>query len=813
MAAPHKHHSSHEHPDAAEALAPSPTRERLEISGMTCSACSSRVQRVLEQTEGVSHAVVNLMTNSAAVDYDPTVTSPDQLISTVERSGYSARVAAPVFGASPRPGAQTSHHDHVEASRRPGVQASAHQHGTRALSTKTIVALAIFVTSMILSALLDHAPGAPEHRVADPLMWLMTPIANAVSAVIPAMRAVPAVVWRWILLALTLPVVFWAGRHYYVRAWSSFRHGGADMNTLIAIGTGAAFLFSFAMTVAAPWFTARGVPPVVYYEAVSGIISLVLLGAWLEERAKGRASEALDRLLALRPRTVRVIRGSDELTIASDQLVVGDEFRVRPGESIAADGVVLEGQSTIDESMLTGEPVPVPRATGDFVVGGTVNRTGALRVRVNRLGGDSVLARIVTLVQQAQETRAPIQRLADRVTAIFVPVVVLVAIAAAALWLAFGPPPAYLHALVAAVTVLIIACPCAMGLAVPMAVMVGTGRGAEMGILIRGGDALQRGDGVDVVLLDKTGTVTEGRPRVTSVEPLGGVDGVELVALAAAVELASEHPLADAVVSSVPAGRTIPRASDIDVRVGKGVLGTVGGRRIAIGSAALLRELGIDTAPLEPRATPHALRGATPVWVAIDGVPAGLVVIEDAIRTTSAAAIRRFKAMGVEPVLLTGDHADTAHAVARQVGIEQVEAEVSPERKLEVVRQWQQRGRKVAMVGDGLNDAPALAQADLGIAMGSGTDVALETAGVTLLRNDLNGAVDALELTRSTMKVIRQNLFWAFAYNVVCIPIAAGALFPALGLLLTPALAAGAMAFSDVTVLGNSLRLKAWRPA
>ena len=811
MAVPHKHHASLERPDAGDIPAPSSTRERLEITGMTCSACSSRVQRALEQTDGVSHAVVNLMTNSAAVDYDSAVTSPDQLISTVERSGYSARVAAPVFGASAH--AATLDHAHDPSPSRRLAVSPSHQHGSPGLRAKTIVALAIFVTSMILSALLDHAPGAPEHRVADPLMWLMTPIANAVSAIVPAVRSVPAVVWRWILLAITLPVVFWAGRHYYVRAWSSFRHGGADMNTLIAIGTGAAFLFSFAMTVAAPWFSARGVPPVVYYEAVSGIISLVLLGAWLEERAKGRASEALDKLLALRPRTVRVIRGSDELTVASEQLVVGDEFRVRPGESIAADGVVLDGQSTVDESMLTGEPVPVPRATGDAVVGGTVNRTGALRVRVTRLGGDSVLARIVTLVQQAQETRAPIQRLADRVTAIFVPVVVLVAIAAAVLWLAFGPPPAYLHALVAAVTVLIIACPCAMGLAVPMAVMVGTGRGAEMGILIRGGDALQRGDGVDVVLLDKTGTVTEGRPRVTSVEPLGNVEGDDLVALAAAVELASEHPLADAVVSSVPAGRTIPRATDIDIRVGKGVLGTVGGRRIAIGSAALLRELGMDPTPLELRATPHALRGATPVWVAIDGVPAGLVVIEDAIRPTSAAAIRRFRAMGVEPVLLTGDHADTAQAVARQVGIEQVEAEVSPERKLEVVRQWQQRGRKVAMVGDGLNDAPALAQADLGIAMGSGTDVALETAGVTLLRNDLNGAADALELTRGTMKVIRQNLFWAFAYNVVCIPIAAGALFPALGLLLTPALAAGAMAFSDVTVLGNSLRLKAWRPA
>jgi Cu+-exporting ATPase len=806
MRSAHAHEDQHVPAAAAPVLpakadAPAPTRQRLEITGMTCSACSSRVQRALEQTEGVSHAVVNLMTNSAAVDFDPAVTSPGALLATVERTGYSARLA--------------------HEPERGTAEAAVHQHGTAGLPVKTAAALTIFVVSMILSALLDHAPGAPAHRVADPLMWLMTPLANAVSAVIPAVRAVPAVAWRWILLFLTLPVVLWAGRHYYVRAWSSFRHGGADMNTLIAIGTGAAFLFSLAMTVAAPWFAAHGVPPVVYYEAVSGIISLVLLGAWLEERAKGRASEALDKLLALRPRTVRVIRGGQELTIASEQLVRGDEFRVRPGESIAADGVVLEGQSTVDESMLTGEPVPVSRASGDVVVGGTVNRTGALLVRVTRLGGDSVLARIVTLVQQAQETRAPIQRLADRVTAIFVPVVVLVAIVAAALWLVFGPEPRALHALVAAVTVLIIACPCAMGLAVPMAVMVGTGRGAELGILIRGGDALQRGDGVDVVLLDKTGTVTEGRPRVTGIEPVPGMDRDELVVMAAAVELASEHPMADAVVSAVPAGRTLPRATDIDIQVGKGVAGTVHGKRVAVGSEVYIAEFTMSRLTThdsrlstpEPRPASHAPRLASQVFVAIDGVLAGVLSVEDAIRPTSAEAVRRFKAMGVEPVLVTGDRAESARAVAATVGIEQVEAEVSPARKLDVVRQWQQKGRKVAMVGDGLNDAPALAQADLGIAMGSGTDVALETAGVTLLRNDLNGAADALELTRSTMKVIRQNLFWAFAYNVVCIPIAAGALFPTLGLLLTPALAAGAMAFSDVTVLGNSLRLKAWRPA
>ncbi len=801
-----------------------PTRERLEITGMTCTACSSRVQRALEQSDGVSHAVVNLMTNSAAVDYDPALTSPDALVATVQRTGYEARVAPPVFAAP------HSHHaaGHTMAGHAMAGHAAdagdaapatrehaehTHDHATGRPGLKAIVSLAIFLVSMVISALLDHAPGAAEHRVADPLMWLMEPIARGMTALVPALATVPAPTWRWILLGLTLPVILWAGRHYYVRAWGALRHGGADMNTLIAVGTGAAFIFSFAMTVAGPWFAARGIPPVVYYEAASGIISLVLAGAWLEERAKGRASEALDKLLALRPRTVRVIRAGEEREIASDELVVGDEFRVRPGESIAADGVVLEGQSTVDESMLTGEPVPVSRATGDAVVGGTVNRTGALTVRVTRLGGDSVLARIVTLVQEAQETRAPIQRLADKVTGIFVPAVVVVALITAALWLAFGPPPAYLHALAAAVTVLIIACPCAMGLAVPMAVMVGTGRGAELGILIRGGDALQRGDGVDVVLLDKTGTVTEGRPRVTAVEAVNSMGRDELLALAASVELASEHPLADAVVSAVPAGVTLPRASGIDVRVGKGVAGSVNGRHVVIGNEAMLRDMGIVPEQLVAIAVGLASPQATRIFVAVDGAPAGVIAIEDAIRPTSAAAVRRFRDMGIEPVLLTGDRADTAAAVAHQVGISQVEAQVSPERKLEVVRQWQQKGHKVAMVGDGLNDAPALAQADLGIAMGSGTDVALETAGVTLLRNDLNGAVDALALTRSTMKVIRQNLFWAFAYNVICIPIAAGALFPTLGLLLTPALAAGAMAFSDVTVLGNSLRLKAWRAA
>ncbi len=772
-------------------------RLRLDVSGMTCAACSARVQRALERTEGVGRATVNLMTGTAAIEYDPVCTTPESLISAVEHTGYGAAMAHDHF-AQPAPSTTAIAHAH-----------DMHEHGVSQLRARTWFALAAFFVSMILSALLGHAPGGAAPGPSDPLMWLMEPIANLVRQLLPATAQVSAAAWRWVLLLLTLPVVFWSGRHFYVRAWGALKHRGADMNTLIALGTGAAMLFSVAMTLAAPWFQARGVTPAVYFEAVSGIISLVLLGQLFDERARGRASAALDRLLALRPRTVRVIRGSDEPEVPITDLRLGDEFRVRPGESIAADGVVLDGQSSVDESMLTGEPVPVSRVTGDEVVGGTVNRTGALRVRVTRLGGDSVLARIVTLVREAQETRAPIQRLADRVTAVFVPVVALVALATGLLWLAFGPPPAYLHALVAAVTVLIIACPCAMGLAVPMAVMVATGRGAELGILVRGGEALQRGEDIDTVLLDKTGTVTEGRPSLTAAEGVTpDSNTADMLRRAAAVERASEHPLAEAVLRAVPDGTEIPDARDIEVVTGQGVIGTVEGKRVAVGNNALMQRLGIDAGSLRDRVSFHATRGATVVHVAEDGRLRGILAIEDRVRLTSAEAVRQFRAMGIEPVLLTGDRRETAEAVARQVGIERVEAEVSPGHKLDVVRQYQGNGRKVAMVGDGLNDAPALAQADLGIAMGSGTDVALETASVTLLRNDLRGAVDALVLARSTMRVIRQNLFWAFAYNVVCIPIAAGALFPALGLLLTPALAAAAMAVSDVTVVGNSLRLK-----
>lgn len=753
----------------------------MDVTGMTCAACSSRIQRVLERTEGVSSANVNLMTNSAAVEFDPTRTDPGLLIAAVEKAGYGATVPAPA-------------HEH-----------HAHEHAT---GIKPWVPLAFFALAMVISMLLDAIPSLSHSS--DPLMHLMQPVTSLLQRWIPGTAAVPASVWRWILLGLTLPVVLIHGRHFYVRAWAAAKHGAADMNTLIALGTGAALLFSIATTVAAPWFEQQGVAPAVYYEAVIGIIALIVTGQWLEERAKGRASAALDRLLALRPQTVRLVRPGGDVEVPIAQLKLGDEFRVRPGESIAADGVIVDGQGTVDESMLTGEPVPVERASGDEVVGGSVSRSGALRVKVTRTGADSVLSRIIRLVREAQDTRAPIQRLADRIAGIFVPVVVLIAIGAGALWYATGPEPRLLNALIAAVTVLIIACPCAMGLAVPTAVMVGTGRGAELGILVRGGEAIERGEKVDLVLLDKTGTVTEGRPRVVAVAMAAGapIDRDDMLVLAAAVEQASEHPLADAVLAAVPAGRALPQVSGLEVAVGRGISGSVDGRRIFIGNADFMREHGVLTTELDAVASEHATAAATPVFIAIDGALAGLLAIADPVRITSAAAIHTLRSRGLQVVLLTGDRKDTAEAVARQVGITAVEAQVSPDRKLDVVRKYQEQGHSVAMVGDGLNDAPALAQADLGIAMGGGTDVALETASVTLLRNDLRSVGDALALVRQTMSVIRQNLGWAFVYNIICIPIAAGALYPGFGIRLTPTMAAAAMALSSVSVVANSLRLK-----
>jgi Cu+-exporting ATPase len=733
---------------------------------MSCAACSGKVQRSLETTSGVTNASVNLMTGAATVTYDPAVTSPERLVDVIRATGYGAEL--------PSPG--RSEESLFEAHE---LERAAELTGLRRKLLVSGVAAVIVMAGMVGGS---HSVSARS---------------------------------RWLQLAVTLPVVLWAGRHFYTRAWNAFRHHSADMNTLIAVGTGAAFAYSVAVTLAPGWFAARGVEPHVYYEPVVVIIALILLGNLLEAGARSRTSAAVRRLAGLRPATARVLREGDEREIPLDDVRVGDEVLIRPGEKIPADGTVIDGVSNVDESMLTGEPLPVTKSPGASVAGATLNRGGTLRVRVDRVGGDTVLSRIIRLVQQAQGSKAPIQRLADRISAVFVPVVLSIAIATFVVWYDFGPPPAYLHALVSAVTVLIIACPCAMGLAVPTAVMVSTGRGAELGVLIKGGEVLQRSEAVDTVVFDKTGTLTEGRPAVVDVvlAPGAPLDEPKMLSLAAAVERLSEHPLAESIVTIAESrGLAIPEAQAFRSQTGKGVLAIAEGHRVGVGNIALMRDLRVNVESLAPAADAAATEGRTPVFIAVDGRAAGLITVADPVKTTSRDAVAALERMGIETVMLTGDDRRTAESVARSVGIRRVVAEVLPERKLEEIRTMQTAGNVVAMVGDGLNDAPALAQADVGIAMGSGTDVAMEAGSVTLMRGDPRGVGTAIALARRSLRVIRQNLFWAFIYNVIGIPVAAGVLYPAFGLRLTPTMAAAAMAVSSVSVVMNSLRLRGVRP-
>ena len=776
-------------------IAPSETRAvtkgascTLDVSGMTCAGCSARIQRALEQTTGVSSANVNLMTGSASIGYDPAAVTPEDLVLVVRETGYGASL--------PAPGTDTG--EQVEELDR------AREDELNRLRRKLGVALTTAVLTMLFMPFAEETHGL----VPDPLMALVMPVARVIRRAFPVVGEVGPAGWRWILLALTLPTVLWAGRHFYTRAWAGFRHHSADMNTLIAVGTGAAFLFSVAMTAAADWFVARGIPPAVYYEAVTGIIALILLGNYLETRAKRRATGAIRRLLGLRPTTALVRRNGREEHVPLDAVRVGDELIVRPGDRVPVDGIVLEGGSAVDESMLTGEPIPVAKAAGDRVTGGTVNRTGAFVFRAERVGGDTVLAQIIRLVQEAQGSRAPIQDYADRVSAVFVPVVISIAIAAFVLWFVLGPAPSGLRGLAAAVTVLIIACPCAMGLAVPTAVMVSTGRGAEQGVLIKGGEPLQRTAALHTIVFDKTGTITQGSPTVVEVRALGLEEG-ELLTLAAALERRSEHPLAEAVVRAADERElSVPAPDSFEAEAGRGVRGRVGGREVLIGSPAYLEGAGVNVTSIAKHADDLTARARTAVAVAVDGRPAGVLGIADPVRAGSREAVAELRAMGLEVVMLTGDDRRTAEAVAVEVGIDRVVAEVLPERKLAEIRALQAEGKVVAMVGDGINDAPALAAADVGIALGSGTDVAIESSDITLVQGDLRAVVRAIRLCRRAMQVMRQNLFWAFVYNVVGIPVAAGVLYPAVGILLTPTMAAAAMAISSVSVVSNSLRLK-----
>ncbi len=770
----------------------------IPVQGMTCAACQASVQKALQRQPGVLDAAVNLMMHNAAVTYDPAVTRPEALVEAIRETGYEAEL--------PRP-EQTAFEEQTARDR-------AQEEEFRSLRRKALLSGAAGVAAMLFSMPLMVAHHGP---VADPFMrWAMESMTPALRSAMPWLYRINPAFLSYGLLFLTVAVMAWAGRHFYTRAWTGFRHHSADMNTLIAVGTGAAFLYSLLATLAPGFFLARGVAADVYYEAVVIIIALILTGNAFEARAKSRTSTALRSLVALQPRTARVLRGGKEEDVNVEEVRSGDTVTVRPGERIPVDGEVLSGASAVDESMLTGESMPVEKKAGDRVIGGTINRTGAFRYRATTLGAEGVLARIVQLMRDAQGSRAPIQKLADRISGVFVPVVISLAIATFAVWFVATDAAPAVRAFAAAVAVLIIACPCAMGLAVPTAVMVATGRGAELGILIKGGEALQRAGDVTTVVLDKTGTVTEGRPTVTDVLQAPGASRTsdELLRLAASLEASSEHPLADAIVRyAQERGLDLAAAEGFQSVTGQGAAGIVGGSFLAIGNENLMRDYAADVSPLRADAERLSAEGRTPVYVAIDGALAGLLAVADPIKPTAREAVERLKGMSLEVVLLTGDNRRTAEAVARQAGIERVVAEVLPAGKVAEIRRLQEAGKVVAMVGDGINDAPALAQADIGIAVGTGTDIAVEASDVTLMRGDPRSIAAAIALSRRTMRTMKQNLFWAFIYNVVGIPIAAGVLYPVFGILLSPILASAAMAFSSVSVVANSLRLRGARVA
>ncbi len=760
----------------------------LPIQGMTCATCAMRIEVRLGKQRGVSSASVNYATRVATVMYDPAATAPAKLAKAVEEIGYTALLGS-VDGA--------------------GSAESGHNHAGHA----------------------DHVAhltsGAPEARRLLVRMAIGAALSLPVLLIAMTHGRIAAldVPWiNWLQLGLTTPVLFWCGWQFFRSAWKGARHLSANMDTLVALGTGAAYSYSVAATIWPGFFSPaagdamhRGsdlaaMPMVpVYYESAAVIIVLILLGKYLEARATGQTTAAIKRLVGMQAKTARVVRDGVEQDVPIQSVSAGDLVLIRPGEKIPVDGRVERGESAVDESMLTGESLPVEKSAGDSVFGATMNTTGALRITATHVGADSALQQIVRLVQEAQGSKAPIARLADRISGVFVPVVMAIAGITFVVWWMASPPEIRLSmALVASVSVLIIACPCALGLATPTAIMVGTGRGAERGILIKGGAALERAHQITAVVLDKTGTITSGRPVLTDVVPSPGsaVTETQLLRLAASAEQSSEHSLAAAIVrGALERGASLAEPSSFRAVVGHGIEAVVDGRAVLIGTAAHLTQRGISPG-MEARAAELAAQGRTAMYVAIDGREAGLIAVADRVRPESRDAIQRLRSMGVRVVMMTGDNRRTAQAVADQVGIDEVFAEVLPKDKSERVQALQSQGLVVGMVGDGINDAPALAQADVGMAIGTGTDVAMEASDITLIRGDLRSVPDAIALSHATMRTIRQNLFWAFIYNLIGIPVAAGVLYPWTGWLLSPIIASGAMAFSSVSVVLNSLRLR-----
>ena len=745
----------------------------LKLRGMSCASCASSIEEAISNVPGVESCNVNFGAEQAAIAYNPRRTSIEDIQDAVESAGYSSYSLQ-------EQEMVTGEDDREQAARKAE---------SRDLIRKTVVGGIISV--ILIVGTLPMMTGLELPFIPA---WLHNP---------------------WLQLILTAPVQFWCGYRFYIGMWKAFKRHAATMDTLIALGTSAAFFYSVFATVFPSFFVNQGLMPEVYYETAAVVITLILLGQWLENRAKGQTSDAIRKMMGLQAKDARVIRDGREIDVPISEVQIDDVILVRPGEKIPVDGEIISGNSTIDEAMVTGESIPVKKQPGDEVIGATINKTGSFKFRATRVGTDTVLAQIVQLVQDAQGSKAPIQRLADQVTGWFVPVVIAIAISTFVLW--FTVMGNVSLALITTVGVLIIACPCALGLATPTSVMVGTGKGAENGILIKGAESLELAHKLQTIVLDKTGTITEGKPTVTNYQTIRGTgDDAELhlLRLVAAVERNSEHPLAEAVVRYAQSQNIqIPESDDFEAVAGSGVQGIVSGRLVQIGTQRWMSELGIKTDTLQKQKDIWEGEAKTVVLIAVDGELEGIMGIADAVKPSSNAAVRALRNLDLEVVMLTGDNRKTAEAIARQVGIVRVEAEVRPDQKAAKVRELQQEGKTVAMVGDGINDAPALAQADVGIAIGTGTDVAIAASDITLISGELQGIVTAIQLSKATINNIRQNLFFAFIYNVLGIPIAAGILFPFFGWLLNPIIAGGAMAFSSVSVVTNALRLRNFSPS
>ena len=803
-------------------------RLELPVEGMSCASCVLKVEEGLKHTEGVQTVAVNFAAQRAAIAYDPDEVSTGRFVDVVRSLGYDVpvqTVQVPVRGMSCASCVEKVEHALS------GVDGVLHAAVNLASERATVEVLATTPVAELRRAVRDAGYEAPEvqgeaaedyeraARTREIGILRRKLIAGTVLS-IPILWGslfhmgvqlwTPEFLMNWyVQLALATPVQFWVGWQFYRGAWAMARHRTTDMNTLIAVGTTAAYLYSVVATVIPQAFRAGGLEPQVYYETAAIIIVLILLGRFLEARAKGQTSEAIRKLMSLQAPTARVVRPHGEVELPVDEVVVGDLVVVRPGEKVPVDGVIQDGRSALDESMLTGESLPVEKGPGDEVIGATLNRTGAFTFKASKVGRDTMLAQIIRLVQEAQGSKAPIQRLADRVAAYFVPAVMVLATLTFLVWLAFGPSPSFTYALVTFVAVLIIACPCALGLATPTAIMVGTGRGAEQGVLIKSGEALEIAHRTDTVVLDKTGTLTKGVPSVTDVRTLDGSDESEVLRLAASAEWGSEHPLGEAIVRrATEQGLALSRPERFEAIPGRGITAEVDGRRLLVGNPQLLTERGVALDGVKENGDGFAREGKTPMYVAVDDRPIGIVAVADTLKPKSREIVAALRHLGLDVVMLTGDNRVTAGAIAKQLGVEHYLAEVLPEHKADEVKKLQTAGRRVAMVGDGINDAPALAQADLGIAIGAGTDVAIESADIVLIGEDLGGILTALRLSRQTMRTIKQNLFWAFFYNVILIPLAAGVLYPFFRVLLNPMLAALAMAFSSVSVVTNSLRLR-----